>query len=404
MSVTHPFVSAKADGADTTLVRPGDWNASHTVGSGAIQSGAIASGQNYFVKNITFPAATTGDGIDAGAGDLLILDKIRLNADLLPSTTTGGDNDNIFNLGATTNRFANFYGFLGSSGAVIQGTVGSGAIRSGNIASGLNYLANNVTLPAASTGNGIDSNGTELLILDHLRLNGDLRPSNSTGGNSTGIYDIAASGNQFANIYSRNFYVGHPTSGYGIDTVATAILMKNDLRVFGTIRPSTLSGTDRDSVYNIGSETARYDSIYGENFFIQSGTSLKRKYFQLAGNTGAAGISGNGTRQVVASCVIRSGETFALWTMHGIRDYGNSGGATELRMYGRGAPITLIETTRSDIFASGNLATLSVNASETIPLNTFYASGQDCLSVLEGVSRTTTAQQHLAFAIVTVTV
>lgn len=31
MPVTHPFVSAKSDGGDATLVKPSDWNASHTV-------------------------------------------------------------------------------------------------------------------------------------------------------------------------------------------------------------------------------------------------------------------------------------------------------------------------------------------------------------------------------------
>ena len=30
MPVKHAFSSAKTDGADTTLVRPSDWNAAHT--------------------------------------------------------------------------------------------------------------------------------------------------------------------------------------------------------------------------------------------------------------------------------------------------------------------------------------------------------------------------------------
>jgi hypothetical protein len=31
MSIVHTFVSAKADGPDTTLVRPTDWNATHSL-------------------------------------------------------------------------------------------------------------------------------------------------------------------------------------------------------------------------------------------------------------------------------------------------------------------------------------------------------------------------------------
>ncbi len=30
-SITHPFVSAIADGADATVVRPSNWNAAHTL-------------------------------------------------------------------------------------------------------------------------------------------------------------------------------------------------------------------------------------------------------------------------------------------------------------------------------------------------------------------------------------
>lgn len=29
--VVHPFVNPKADGADTTITRPSDWNANHTI-------------------------------------------------------------------------------------------------------------------------------------------------------------------------------------------------------------------------------------------------------------------------------------------------------------------------------------------------------------------------------------
>jgi hypothetical protein len=35
VAVTHPFISLKADGADTTRVRPTNWNASHAYAGGA---------------------------------------------------------------------------------------------------------------------------------------------------------------------------------------------------------------------------------------------------------------------------------------------------------------------------------------------------------------------------------
>jgi hypothetical protein len=42
MAVTHPFVSAKADGGDSSLVRPSDWNASHVfTGAQRVQTAAL---------------------------------------------------------------------------------------------------------------------------------------------------------------------------------------------------------------------------------------------------------------------------------------------------------------------------------------------------------------------------
>ncbi|PJB49391.1 MAG: hypothetical protein CO103_05925, partial [Chloroflexi bacterium CG_4_9_14_3_um_filter_45_9] len=41
MAIKHTFVSAKTDGADTTLVRPVDWNADHT---GTLDHGADLTG------------------------------------------------------------------------------------------------------------------------------------------------------------------------------------------------------------------------------------------------------------------------------------------------------------------------------------------------------------------------
>lgn len=40
MPITHTFVSAVSDGADTTLVRPTNWNADHTITCGTATLGA----------------------------------------------------------------------------------------------------------------------------------------------------------------------------------------------------------------------------------------------------------------------------------------------------------------------------------------------------------------------------
>lgn len=41
LTVTHTFVSGKADGGDATLVRPSNWNAAHTITGDAVPYGTI---------------------------------------------------------------------------------------------------------------------------------------------------------------------------------------------------------------------------------------------------------------------------------------------------------------------------------------------------------------------------
>ena len=59
MSVTHSKVSGIADGGDTSLVQPSDWNAAHTVSLTASDVGAVP----------TTRTLTAGTGL-SGGGDL----------------------------------------------------------------------------------------------------------------------------------------------------------------------------------------------------------------------------------------------------------------------------------------------------------------------------------------------
>jgi hypothetical protein len=42
LAITHTFVSAVADGADATLVRPSNWNADHTIAAGTITAAQLS--------------------------------------------------------------------------------------------------------------------------------------------------------------------------------------------------------------------------------------------------------------------------------------------------------------------------------------------------------------------------
>ena len=64
MPITHLFASAKSDGADATLVQPGDWNAAHVSSdpvSAIVAAGAIANTETV-VTSVTMPANTMAAG------------------------------------------------------------------------------------------------------------------------------------------------------------------------------------------------------------------------------------------------------------------------------------------------------------------------------------------------------
>ena len=65
MAITHDFISAVADGADTTLVQPSDWNADHTIENATITAAMLASGVSglgYTVPLSFTIQGTPGDG------------------------------------------------------------------------------------------------------------------------------------------------------------------------------------------------------------------------------------------------------------------------------------------------------------------------------------------------------
>lgn len=72
MAVKHAFTSAKADGADNTLVQPGDWNADHVGGPdfsiGALLEGAPPSNGFRMIWRAPFACTVTAvrSHFDAG--------------------------------------------------------------------------------------------------------------------------------------------------------------------------------------------------------------------------------------------------------------------------------------------------------------------------------------------------
>ena len=66
MAITHPFVSAIADGGDASLVQPSNWNADHTIGDDTITAVMMAASSVDLATNTVtgiLPAANGGTGI-----------------------------------------------------------------------------------------------------------------------------------------------------------------------------------------------------------------------------------------------------------------------------------------------------------------------------------------------------
>lgn len=81
MPITHPFSSAKSDGADATLVRPSNWNAAHTVTdlaySGYLRLGSASAPSNALSGDFTavqaFIPTIYGSPTNASGGTLTLI-------------------------------------------------------------------------------------------------------------------------------------------------------------------------------------------------------------------------------------------------------------------------------------------------------------------------------------------
>jgi hypothetical protein len=56
MEITHEFVSVVADGVNTSLVRPSDWNEDHVIMALAADPGSPVEGQIWVVASGTSPS------------------------------------------------------------------------------------------------------------------------------------------------------------------------------------------------------------------------------------------------------------------------------------------------------------------------------------------------------------
>jgi len=147
-TVTHTFVSAKADGADATLVQPGDWNAAHTVvvtdpapnHSSIVAAAAIANTETV-VTSITVPAntlvagttlrITAGGTQTSGATGGTAVYRVRIGPTTLtgtiPTTVSPVNANSQTNVGFTFNALVTVR-TAGAGGTVIGQCAASGQV------------------------------------------------------------------------------------------------------------------------------------------------------------------------------------------------------------------------------------------------------------------------------------
>src|SRR5262245_553725 len=111
--IKHAFTSLKSDSADTTLVRPVDWNADHTI-TGDVQFNGF---------NIPTSGATFSITLDSGGTPTGIINtsetQVIIAGDLVPISS---DSES---LGVTGTRFSDL--FLADGAVINLGTTSSRA-------------------------------------------------------------------------------------------------------------------------------------------------------------------------------------------------------------------------------------------------------------------------------------
>ena len=134
VSLTHTFVSAIPDGADTSVVRPSNWNAEHTLtgtvntlmgfdATGASQSVTVGSGLTYSAGTIT----ATGDG--SGTVTSVAALTLGTSGTDLTSTVANGTTTPVITLNVPTASASN-RGALSSTDWTTFNNKGSGTITS----------------------------------------------------------------------------------------------------------------------------------------------------------------------------------------------------------------------------------------------------------------------------------
>lgn len=199
VTITHPFVSAIPDGVDTTLVRPSNWNASHTISMDTGKLLGRSTAGSGAVEEIT---ASTGLTLTAGA---LAVSKAFPTGDIVGTT----DSQNLSNKTFTDNP-----------------TFSAGIANGVLYLSGSNVLSSNATLTFDGTAlRTSGSAGVPLQVYKYAATGSSIIGQYTASGTSTvptAVVDGRAIGrNNFFGYDGTNFFNAAAISAFVDGAVAT---------------------------------------------------------------------------------------------------------------------------------------------------------------------------------------
>ena len=215
VSLKHTFVSAIPDGSDTSVVRPSNWNAEHTLtgtistlmgfdATGASQSVTVGSGLTYSAGSLTatggtvtsvaaLTLGTTGTDLTSTVANGTTTPVITLNVPTASATNRGvlssTDWTTFNNKGSGTVTSVAGTGTV--NGITLTGTVTStGSLTLGGTLSGVG-LTTQVTgiLPGANGGTGVNNSTNTITVGGNLSTDSSFT---TTGAFALGLVTTAA--------------------------------------------------------------------------------------------------------------------------------------------------------------------------------------------------------------------
>lgn len=214
MAIKHSFVSLKAAGADTTLVRPPDWNADHTIDDATISYAKI---QNVSATNRLLGRSSSGAGV---------IEEISCTAAgrALLDDATAADQRTTLGLGTASTENTTAFEAAGSiaTHAAVTSSVHGISSFGATLVDDTTAAAARTTLglaAVAASGSASDL-GTGTLPAGRMpALTGDVTSSSGTA--ATTIANSAVTLAKMADLATQRV-IGRDTAGTGVPEAITA--------------------------------------------------------------------------------------------------------------------------------------------------------------------------------------